>query len=60
MLKILLCDDDPFFLSVESAILNDMIEKEGLDAAISGMVGTAAQALTFIRNNTGCLYDKSF
>ena len=41
MLKILLCDDDPFFLSVESSILNDMIEKEGLDAAISGMVGTA-------------------
>lgn len=53
MLKILLCDDDPFFLSVESSILNDMIEKEGLDAAISGMVGTAAQALTFIRNNPG-------
>lgn len=53
MLKILLCDDDLFFLSVENRILCDMIKKEGLAAAVSGMVGTAAQALTLIQNNPG-------
>lgn len=53
MLKILLCDDDPFFLSVENTIIGDMIKKEGLDAVVSGMAGTAAQALTLIQNNPG-------
>jgi len=53
MLNIFLCDDDPFFLSVENTVIHEMIKKEGLDAAVSGMAGTAAQALTFIQNNPG-------
>lgn len=37
----------------ENTIINDMIKKEGLDAVVSGMAGTAAQALTPIQNNPG-------
>ena len=32
-----------------------MIKKEGLDAVVSGMAGTAAQALTPIQNNPGII-----
>ena len=34
MLKILLCDDDPFFLSLESGQLRSIIQGDSLDAAV--------------------------
>ncbi len=53
MLRILLCDDDPFFLSLESSQLSRIIAADHLDAAVVCQAGSAGEALTFIKNNPG-------
>lgn len=51
MLKILLCDDDRFFLSLESDIIAEIIDEEGIDASAVGRAGSAAEAFAFLKNN---------
>lgn len=48
MLKILLCDDDRFFLSLESAIIQNIINEEKPEAMLCGMAQTAAEALALV------------
>lgn len=51
MLKILLCDDDPFFLSLEYEQLSRIIREDCLDASVGCRARSAAEALTFLK---GC------
>lgn len=53
MLKILLCDDDPFFLSLERDIIARAVKEDRLSAAVSGMARSLPEAQTFIENNPG-------
>ncbi len=50
MLKILLCDDDPFFLSLESGQLRSIIQGDSLDAAVVCAASSAGEALTYLKN----------
>lgn len=51
MLKILLCDDDPFFLALEQERLQEMIHKEQLAAAVVCGASSGTEALTFLKGN---------
>jgi len=53
MLKIFLCDDDPFFLSLESDLISRFIREDKIPAELSGMAGGLSEALTFFENNPG-------
>ena len=53
MLKILLCDDDPFFLSLEQQRLEEMIQREQLAALVVCAAASGQAALTFLKNNPG-------
>ncbi len=51
MLKILLCDDDRAFLSLENGIINRIIESDGLTAEVAAAASSAEEVYSFIRNN---------
>lgn len=51
MLKILLCDDDPFFLALEKERISQIIQEERLSAAVVCGAGSGAEALTFLKRN---------
>lgn len=51
MLKIFLCDDDPFFLSLEHDLISRAIREERLPAVVSGMARSLGEAVTFLENN---------
>ena len=53
MLKILLCDDDSFFLSLENGIIAKIIHDDKLDAAVLCAASSAAEILTFVGSNPG-------
>ena len=53
MLKIFLCDDDVFFLSIETDLIEHMIKEEGLEAAIVGKATSISETMTFLKNNPG-------
>lgn len=53
MLKILLCDDDSFFLSLENGIIAKIIHDDKLDAAVSCAASSASEILTFVGSNPG-------
>lgn len=53
MLRILLCDDDPFFLSLENSQLMRIIAEDHLEAAVVCQADSASKALTYIKNNPG-------
>ena len=53
MLKILLCDDDSFFLTLENGIIAKIIHDDKLDAAVLCAASSAAEILTFIGSNPG-------
>ncbi|MCI8895486.1 MAG: response regulator transcription factor [Lachnospiraceae bacterium] len=51
MLKILLCDDDPFFLALEQERIHEIIQKEQLGAAVVCGASSGMEALTFLKGN---------
>lgn len=53
MLEIILCDDDRFFMSVESDILQRLISDEQLDAEVSCMARSDSELVSFLKNHTG-------
>lgn len=53
MLKILLCDDDSFFLTLENGIITKIIHDDKLDAAVLCAASSAAEILTFVGSNPG-------
>lgn len=53
MLKIFLCDDDPFFLSLERDLITRFIREDKLSVEIAGMAGSLSEALNFFENNSG-------
>ncbi len=53
MLKIFLCDDDPFFLSLESDLITRCIRRNRLPAEVAGMARTLSEAAAFLENNPG-------
>ena len=53
MLKIFLCDDDPFFLSLESDLVTRCIRRDRLPAEVAGMARTLSEAEAFVENNPG-------
>ena len=53
MLKIFLCDDDMFFLSLETDLIERIIKEDGLLAAIAGKATSISETLTFLKNNPG-------
>lgn len=53
MLKIFLCDDDPFFLSLESDLITRCIRRNRLPAEVAGMAQTLSGAVAFLENNPG-------
>lgn len=44
-MKILLCDDDKFFLSLENSIICEIIAEDRSDLTVAGMAGSAREAL---------------
>ena len=50
MLKILLCDDDPFYLSLETEQLRSIIRDDGLDAVVVCTAASAGESLTYLKN----------
>lgn len=48
-MKILLCDDDEFFLSLENNIIREIIAEDRLDLTVAGMARSAGEALLLAR-----------
>lgn len=56
MLRILLCDDDPIFMSLENSIIIRMIKDNSLPCAVCCMAGSAAELCAYMQSNPGgCL-----
>ena len=51
MLKIILCDDDPFILQLGAEKINDMIESQGFDAKVVSMASSSNELFFYIKNN---------
>lgn len=51
MLKILLCDDDPFFLTLEQERIGQIIREERLPAAVVCGAASGGEALTFLKGS---------
>lgn len=51
MLKIILCDDDPFILQLGADRINDMIESQGFDAKVVSMASGSNELFSYIKNN---------
>lgn len=53
MLRILLCDDDSYFLSIEQKAINKIIKNDKINAILAGTLSSASEVLTYVRNNPG-------
>lgn len=53
MLRIILCDDDSFFLSFEKEIITKIISDGKINAAVSCTASSAAEILSFTGSNPG-------
>lgn len=53
MLRILLCDDDPSFVSLENDLITRIICQDRLLAVVAGRICSGAQLLTFLDNHPG-------
>lgn len=51
MLKILLCDDDPFILKLGAEKINEMIEAQGFSAKVVSLASGSSELLSYIKNN---------
>ena len=51
MLKIILCDDDPFILRLSAEKINEMIRANGFDAKIVSIASNSNDLFSYIRNN---------
>ena len=51
MLRIILCDDDPFILQLSADKINEMIEANGLDAKIVSIAVNSSELFSYLRNN---------
>ena len=51
MLRIILCDDDPFILQLGADKINEMIEANGFDAKIVSIASSSNELFSYIRNN---------
>ena len=51
MLKIILCDDDPFILQLGAEKINHLIETLGVDALIASMASGRKELFSYIKNN---------
>ncbi len=54
MLKLFLCDNDSFFLSLEAEIIEHILEEEHLETEIAGKGTSVFEMLTFLKHNPGC------
>lgn len=51
MLKIILCDDDPFILQLGAEKINDMIKSQRLDAKVVSLASGSNELFYYIKNN---------
>ena len=51
MLRIILCDDDPFILQLGADKINELIEANGFDAKIASMASSSNELFSYISNN---------
>lgn len=51
MLKIILCDDDPFILRLGADKINHMIESQGFDAKVVSLASGSNELFSYIKNN---------
>lgn len=51
MLRIILCDDDPFILNLAADKISKIIKSSRLDAAVVCMTTSGSELLTFVKNN---------
>ncbi len=51
MLKIILCDDDPFILQLGADKINDMIKAQGFDARVVILASNSNELFSYIKNN---------
>ncbi|MDE6640095.1 MAG: LytTR family DNA-binding domain-containing protein [Acetatifactor sp.] len=51
MLKIILCDDDPFILQLGADKINHMIESQGFDAKVVSLASGSNELFSYIKNN---------
>lgn len=51
MLKIILCDDDPFILQLGAEKINDMIKSQRLDAKVASLASGSNELFYYIKNN---------
>ena len=51
MLKIILCDDDPFILQLGAEKINDIIESQGFDAKVVSMATSSNELFSYLKNN---------
>jgi len=51
MLKIILCDDDPFILQLGAEKINNMIEAQGFDAKVVILASGSNELFSYIKNN---------
>lgn len=51
MLKIILCDDDPFILQLGAEKLNHLIETQGFDAKVVSLASGSNELFSYIKNN---------
>lgn len=51
MLKIILCDDDPFILKLGAEKINEMIETQGFDAKVVSLASGSGELFSYIKNN---------
>lgn len=53
MLKIILCDDDPFILQLSAERINGLIEAQGLDARVVSLASGGQELFSYIKRNPG-------
>lgn len=51
MLRIILCDDDPFILNLSADKINAIIQSNRLDAKLACVATNSSELLTFVRSN---------
>jgi len=51
MLKIILCDDDPFILQLGAEKINGLIESQGYDAKVVSLAASSHELFSYLKNN---------
>lgn len=51
MLRIILCDDDPFILKLGAEKINQLIASQGLDARVVSLASGSRELFSYVRNN---------